>query len=287
MLAVMMKELRTYFLTPLGYIFMGFFLLISGIFFALGNLFPMSSNYNSLLSTITFIFMIVVPILTMRLISEESRQKTDQLLLTSPLKVFEMVIGKYLAAVIVFLATILITVIYPIIMNFHGIISISEIIGGYIGFFLLGSSFIAIGLFISALTDNQVSAAVISFSALLFIWLLEALPQVLPNNTLSGVIFVALILAGLTFLVRNATKNWFVTIATGLGGMLIISIFFAINASWYDGIILKFFDWFSLLKRYDSFTSGLLSVSSIIYYISFISAFIFLTIQMIEKRRWN
>jgi ABC-2 type transport system permease protein len=287
MLAVLMKELRTYFLTPLGYIFMGFFLLITGFFFALGNLFPMNSNYNSLLSTITFIFMIVVPILTMRLISEESRQKTDQLLLTSPLKISEMVLGKYLAAVIVFLATLLITAVYPVIMNFHGFISNSEIIGGYIGFFLLGSAFIAIGLFVSALTDNQVSAAVITFAALLFLWVIEALPQILPNDTRSGVIFAVLLLAGLILLVKNATKNLFVTVATTLAGSLIIGILFAVNSSWYDGIILKFFDWFSLLKRYDSFTSGLLSVGSIIYYISFICAFIFLTIQMIEKRRWN
>jgi ABC-2 type transport system permease protein len=287
MLAVLMKELRTYFLTPLGYIFMGFFLLITGFFFALGNLFTMSSNYNSLLSAITFIFMIVVPILTMRLISEETRQKTDQLLLTSPLKIFDMVMGKYLAAVIVFLATLLVTAVYPVIMNFHGIISGSEIIGGYIGFFLLGSSFIAIGLFVSSLTDNQVSAAVISFAALLFLWIIEALPQILPNDTRSGVIFAGLMLAGLCLLINRATKNLFVTVATALVGSLIIGVLFAVNASWYDGIILKFFDWFSLLKRYSSFTDGLLSVSSIIYYLSFIGAFIFLTIQTIEKRRWN
>lgn len=101
--AVFQKELRTYFLTPLGYIFMGFFLLISGFFFALNNLFPASANYNIMLASLTSIFMFLVPILTMRLLAEESRQKTDQLLLTSPLTTVGIVLGKYFAAVTVFL----------------------------------------------------------------------------------------------------------------------------------------------------------------------------------------
>lgn len=287
MLAVLQKEFRTYFLSPLGYIFMGFFLLISGFFFALNNLFPASSNLGSLLGSLTGMFMFVVPILTMRLLSEESRQKTDQLLLTSPLKVTEIVVGKYLAAVTVFLITILITGIYPVILRIHGFISIPEVLGGYIGFFLLGSSFIAVGLFVSALTDNQVSAAVITFSSLLFIWIMDALQQVLPNDTNSGVIFACLVLIALAFLVHNSVKNLFLTALTAFAGSLVIGSIYIINKNFYDGIILKVFDWFSLLERYDGFSSGLLNVSSIIYYLSFITAFIFLTVQHIEKRRWN
>ncbi|HYH03706.1 MAG TPA: ABC-2 transporter permease [Bacillota bacterium] len=287
MLAVLQKEFRTYFLTPLGYIFMGFFLLISGFFFALNNLFPASSNLAALLGSLTSMFMFVVPILTMRLLSEETRQKTDQLLLTSPLKVTEIVVGKYLAAVAVFLITILITGIYPAILRIHGFISISEVLGGYIGFFLLGSCFIAVGLFVSALTDNQVSAAVITFSSLLFMWIMDAVQQVLPNDTNSGVIFACLILFALAFLVHHAVKNLYVTALTAFAGSLVIGSIYAINKSLYDGIIIKIFDWFSLLKRYDGFSSGLLNVSSIIYYLSFITAFIFLTVQLIEKRRWN
>lgn len=287
MLAVLQKELRTYFQTPLGYIFMGFFLLISGVFFALSNLFPASSNLNAVLSSLTSIFMFVVPVLTMRLLAEEARQKTDQLLLTCPLKVTDMVLGKYLAAVAVFLLTVLITGIYPLIMVCHGFISIPEILGGYIGFFLLGSSFIAVGLFVSSLTDNQVSAAVISFSALLLIWILDALQQVLPSDTTSGVVFASLLLVGLAFLVHHSTRNLYITILTAFIGSLAIGGLFAIDQGLFDGFILKVFDWFSLLKRFTSFTEGLLNVSSIIYYLSFITAFIFLTIQMIEKRRWN
>jgi ABC-2 type transport system permease protein len=287
MLAVLAKEFRNYFLTPVGYIFMGFFLTISGVIFTASNLVSASSNYYPVLSNLIFIFLIAVPILTMRLISEENRQKTDQLLLTCPLKVSDIVVGKYLAAVAVFLLTILITFLYPVIMSWHGFISLSEIFGGYIGFFLLGASFIAVGLFISALTDNQVSAAVITFAALLLIWLADSLQQVLPSDTLSGLIFVSLILVALALLVRQATHNLFATLSTALLGALAIGGIYAINSSLYDGLIIKVCNWFSLLKRYQDFAGGLLTLSSIVYYLSFIAAMVFLTTQTIAKRRWN
>jgi ABC-2 type transport system permease protein len=287
MLAVLVKEFRNYFLTPVGYIFMGFFLTISGVLFTMSNLVSASSNYYPVLSNLIFIFLIAVPILTMRLIAEENRQKTDQLLLTCPLKISEIVVGKYLAAIAVFLLTILITGLYPLIMSWHGFIPLSEILGGYIGFFLLGASFIAVGLFVSALTDNQVSAAVITFGALLLIWLSDSLQQVLPSDTLSGLIFAALILVGLALIVRQATKNMAVTLGVALIGALAVGISYACNSSLYDGLIIKTCNWFSLLKRYQDFASGLLTLSSIIFYLSFIFMFLFLTIQTIAKRRWN
>ncbi|NLY75976.1 MAG: ABC transporter permease subunit [Firmicutes bacterium] len=287
MIAVLKRELKTYFLTPTGYIFMGFFLLISGFFFAIGNLFSANPNYNSMLGTINFVFMILVPILTMRLLAEESRQKTDQLLLTSPLSVTEIVLGKYLAAVAVFLLTVAVTCIYPIILSFFGSIAVSEIVGGYLGFILLGSSFIAVGLFISSLTENQVVAAVVTFSALLLFWIIDVLQQVLPNDTTSGIIFTGLIVAGVVFLIYRSIKNYFLTVISALVGIGGITAGYFINKQIYDGIILRFIDWISLLKRFEPFWRGNLSLSPIVFFLSFIALFIFLTIQMIEKRRWN
>ncbi len=287
MLAILKRELKTYFLTPVGYIFMGFFLLISGFFFAFGNLFQGSPNYNSMLATITFVFMILVPILTMRLLAEETRQKTDQLLLTSPLRVTHIVLGKYLAAVAVFLLTVAVTFIYPIILSFFGSIAIAEIISGYIGFLLLGASFIAVGLFVSSLTENQVVAAVVTFSLLLLFWIMDGLHQFLPNTTISGMVFISLLLFGLVFIIYRSTKNLFTTILTGSIGVIAIVIGYFSNKLLYDGLILKFIDRLSLLKRFEPFTSGNLSLGPIVFFLSFITFFIFLTIQMIEKRRWN
>lgn len=287
MIAIFKKELRSFFLTPVGYIFTGFFLLISGFFFAAENLFPANPNFNGMLGTITFVFMILVPILTMRLLAEESRQKTDQLLLTSPLNVTEIVLGKFFAAVTVLLFTVIITFIYPIILSCFGTIALPEIIGGYIGFLLLGSSFIAIGLFVSSFTENQVVAAVITFSFLLFFWVMDSLQQLLPGGIVSGIVFVSLFLGLLLLLIQRSLKNIFITASTAVIGIGCITTGYFLNNFIYDGLIHKVIQRLSLIKRFEPFIRGNLSLSPIVFYLSFISIFIFFTVQMIEKRRWD
>lgn len=286
MFAVLKKEMKTYFSSLTGYIFMGFFLILSGIFVSLYNLYTGSPNYNNVLSSINFIFLFLVPVLTMRLMSEEQKQKTDQLLLTSPLSIWDIVLGKYFAAVGVFALTLLITCIYPIILSFFGKLAVAKIIGGYIGFFLLGCAFISIGLFVSSKTDNQVISAVVTFGVLLFIWLLDAIQQGLPTGTVSGIIFAGAIVAIITLFVHSATKNRTVSITTAIIGGAIIAIVYFVNQSVYDAFIINFFGWFSLLQRYEGFAMGVLSLSPIIYYITFSFAFLFLTVRGIDKRRW-
>jgi ABC-2 type transport system permease protein len=288
MLAVFKKELKAYFSSATGFIFMGFFLLVCGIFFAMLNLFSASPNYNSVLGNIVFIFLLVVPTLTMRLLSDEARQKTDQLLLTSPLSLSDLVLGKFLAAVSVFVITLLVTCLYPIILSFFGNLAVWEIIGGYIGFFLLGASFISIGLFVSSLTDNQVIAWVVTFAALLTLWIIDMVIQGLPTDTVSGIIFAFILVVGVAALIYFSTRNLFVTIGTGAIGTVIIGlVYFIIGKTFFDGFIVRFFEWFSLLKRYQDFQMGVLSLSPIIYYITFSLAFVFMTVRVLEKRRWS
>lgn len=287
MLSVFKREMKMYFSSPAGYIFMGSFLLISGIFFALYNLMSASPNYNSVLASITFVFLFAIPLLTMRLMSEEARQKTDQLLLTSPLKISDIVFGKYFAAVTVFLITLLITCLYPIILSFFGKVPVGEIVGGYVGFFLLGSAFISIGLFISSLTENQVTAGIVTFGVMLFIWLLDGIQQGLPTGTIPGVVFASILVAAISLFVYFSIRNTFVTIGTAAVGGIIIVIVYMINSTIYDAFIVKFFEWFSLLKRYQDFAMGVISLSPIIYYVTFSFAFVFLTIRRIDKKRWS
>ena len=287
MIAIFKRELKAYFNTPVGFIFMGFLLLISGVFFTTINLFQASPNYNGLLDTITFVFMLVVPILTMRLLAEEAKLKTDQLLLTSPVSVTDIVVGKYLAAVAVFLITLLVTCIYPFLLNFFGYIPVAQIFSAYLGFFLLGASFTAVGLFISACTENQVVAAVATFTTLLLIWIVDLIQQTLPNSTSAGIVFVGLIVLGLAFFTYNATKNRYLSLIILLVGAVGIAAVYGIDRSAFDGIILKVVDWFSLYRRYYSFSQGNLSLSGLVYYVSFAAAFVFLTVQKIEKRRWS
>jgi len=288
MLAIYRRELRAYFSSATGFVFMGFFLLLAGFFFAMVNLFSASADYNAVLGEITFIFLIVVPILTMRLMSEEARQKTDQLLLTSPLKLSSIVLGKYFAAVTVFLLTLLITCLYPIVLSFFGNLAVWEIVGGYIGFFLLGSAFIAVGLFISSLTDNQVIAAVVTFTALILIWVLDWLIQALPTSQVSGIVFAAILVAAVAAFVYYTTRNIYVSVSTAIIGIAIfVGIYFLVDDSFFEGFIGRVFKWFSLLDRYNDFQLGLLSLSPIVYYITFSAAFIFLTVRTLEKKRWS
>jgi len=287
MLAIIKREFRSYFSSPTGFVFMGFFLLLTGFFFTMANVFQANPDYNMVLGSITFVFLIVVPVLTMRLISEETKQKTDQLLLTSPLSLTKMVLGKYFAAVGVFLLTLLVTALYPVLLSFFGSIAVWEIIGGYIGFFLLGSSFIAVGLFISSLTDNQVVAAIVTFVSLLFMWLIDWIQQGIPVDRVTGIVFAALIAIGAAAFVFFTTRTIFVSIAVFALGAGIVSGMYFFNPIVFDGLIVRVLDWFSLLARYSDFSMGVLSVSPIVYYITFCAIFVFLTIRMIEKRRWS
>ena len=287
MLAIFSKEFRSYFTSATGYIFMSFFLIMSGIYFAIMNLMSGNPNYNIVLNSITMILLIGVPIITMRLLSEETKQKTDQLVLTSPLRLSGIVLGKYFAALALFAVTLLITGIQPVIISLFGSLPVGEVLGGYIGYFLLGACFIAIGLFISSLTDNQVVAALVTFATLLLLLLMDGIKQALPKDRTSSIIFVGILVIALAILIYFSIRNLYVSIGIGMIGFVAMAIAYVLDKTLYDGIMIRFFDWFSLLRRYDSFAMGIFDLSAVIYYVTFAAAFLFLTIQMIEKRRWS
>ncbi|NLC43914.1 MAG: ABC transporter permease subunit [Clostridiales bacterium] len=287
MLAIIKKEFLTYFKSTIGYIFMASMLFFVGLFFYFTNLLSMSPQYIGVLSNITFVFMLVVPVLTMRLLAEEAKQKTDQLLLTSPISVLEIVLGKYLGAISVLLITLAITFIYPLIISTMGALNWGETIGGYIGFFLLGCALISVGLFISSITDNQVVAAVVTFTALLFIWFMDSLISSLPTDMISGLIFAGVLVAAVVLVFYTSTKNWYISAGILVVGAVAIALGYFLQPSFYYGLIGRVLGWFSLLSRYQDFSLGIFSLSPIIYYITFSGFFIYLTVRMLEKKRWS
>lgn len=232
MRAVFWKEVKSYFYSPVAYVLIGMFSLISSIFFW-PNLISMSGEFNGNLATMGYILIFLVPILTMRILAEDRKNGTEVLLLTSPVNLAGIVLGKYFAAVSVFLIMVLVSLIYPIMLFAFGASLTPQLVGGYIGFILLGASFISVGVFASALSENQVISSIVSFVGLLIMW-----------------------------------------IADGIGGMV-------------GGFTAKILYWFSLLSRYEDFNRGVLNLSAIFYYLSFISVFVFLTIMIIERRRWS
>lgn len=173
MTAIFKREIRAYFTTPVGYVFVGMFLLLSGILFIVFNLIGASPSMDSMFFFLTLLFTVLIPILTMRLISEEKNAKTDQLLLTSPVKVSDIVLGKFFAATAVYFAVLVLTLLYVTVLAKHASVEYSKIFCQYIGMLLLGMTFISIGLFISSLTENQIVAVVVTFVALIAICLLE------------------------------------------------------------------------------------------------------------------
>jgi ABC-2 type transport system permease protein len=288
MLAILSKELRSYFYSATAYIFMGMFLLIAGIFFALSNVLSTPNAYfNNVLSTLAFVFVLVSPMLTMRIMSDETKTRTDQLLLTSPQSITKIILGKYLAAVSLFSITLLITVLFPLMLSMFGKVAALETLAAYIGLFLMGCAFIAIGLFISSLTDNIVVAAVGTFGANLLIWLVDAIKSSVPSNSTSGLVFSIILVLLVVFIVYSSTKNVIVSAGTCTILAAVLIVIFVMKKTLYEGFIAKVLGWFSLLERNNALAMGVLNLNSIVYFISFSFVFIFLTVRMVEKRRWS
>ena len=286
MFAVFKREFKAYFQTPIGYIFMGLFLLLSGILYLAAHLITGSSQFTTFLGSIQMIYLFAIPLLTMRLFSEEKRQKTDQLLLTSPISITAVVCGKFMAAMAVYLATLFFTVIYAVIISVHGELLVMETLGSYIGFIFLGACYISLGIFISAGTENQLTAALVTFFTLMIIWVIDILSLLVPSDTNSGVISAFVLLAAVLLFLFLNTKNWVIVLGAAIMGGLAIGGFYFFRQNVFSGFIQKFLSWFSLNRRYEPFMIGLLKFDALVYYTSFAGLFIFLTIRIIEKRRW-
>jgi len=287
MFAIFKRELKAYFLTPIGYLFMGLFLLLTGVFFFFDNILGQSSQFIGFLGSMLLMIIFIIPLLTMRLFTEEKRQKTDQLLLTSPVSITGIVCGKYLAAMAVYCLTLLVTVSYAVVVAIYGDLETWGTVGSYLGFIFLGACYISVGIFVSALTENQLIAALITFFALMFIWLLDPISQTIPSDTRTGIICAIVLLVALLLFIYLNTRNWVIVLAVALLGALVIGGFYLFNRSVFFGFIQRFLGWFSLNRRYTPFTMGLLKFDALLYYASFSGLFVFLTVRLIEKRRWN
>ena len=179
LLSIWKRELQGYFFTPVGYVFMGVFLTLSSVIFFLTIMQSRSSDLLSFIGTMSYLWMLLCPVLTMRLLAEEKQKRTDQLLLTSPVSLPGVVMGKYLAAVTVMLATVLLTGLFVLIVAIYGQVFPGELLTGYLGFVLQGCAFIALDLFISGCTSNQVTAVVGAFGANFVLWILDLIQSAL------------------------------------------------------------------------------------------------------------
>ena len=287
MTAIYKKEMRTFFTQMTGYVFIGFLLLLVGIWFVFLNLMTFSANFHVVLGNVTIFFFILIPTLTMRIFSEEAKQKTDQLLFTSPLNAAQIVVGKFLAAITLFLLGVFISVLLPLMIRGSAELPVNQILGAYIGFVLLGIACIAVGIFISVLTENQIIAAVATMGAIFVLFLIDMIALSLPTSTFASLMFVVFVIAAATAIWYNSIKNIAASVIFGICACLVAGGLYLYDNHIYDGVIVRVLLWFSIFARFNTFGHGILHISDVVYYISFSLLFVYLTVNVIEKRRWR
>ena len=287
MTAIYKRELKSYLTSMVGYLFIFFILVLTGIYFSAYQLSAAYPKFEYTLSAITFAFLIGVPILTMRVLAEERKQKTDQLLLTAPISVWDIVFGKYLALVAVFAIPVVIMCFYPLIMSKFGTISYASAYTGILGFFLLGCANLAIGVFMSALTESQVIAAVLTFVFLFSFYMMNGISSFFSQTSMSTAVAFGLLIVAIAIIIYTMIKNVLISAVIGVVGEIALVIVYVIKSSIFQGGIQKVLNVFNLSGHYDNFTNGVFDVTGIVYFISVIAICLFLTMQSIQKRRWN
>ena len=287
MFAIYKKELKNYFINMTGYIFIGFMLAITGIFTTLVNLIGTYPSFENVLSNITIVFLLIIPILTMRSVAEERHSKTDQLLYSLPVSVTQIVLAKYLAMFTVFLIPVGIISLYPLILSIFGTVYLGTAYGALLGFTLLGAALIAVGMFMSSLTESQVIAAVTSFGVIFAMYLMSAIASLIPAGSMASLVAFAIVVLIFAGIVYSLTKNSTVAGITAAAGAFILAGIYFINSSIYDGLFANVLNWLSVFDRFSTFTTGLFDLTSVVYYVSLIVLFVFGTVQSVEKRRWS
>ena len=287
MTAIYKRELKSYLTSMVGYLFIFFILVLTGIYFSAYQLSSAYPKFEYTLSAITFAFLIGVPILTMRVLAEERKQKTDQLLLTAPVSVSGIVIGKYLALVTVFAVPMAVMCTYPLIMSRFGTVEFASAYTAVLGFFLLGCANIAIGVFMSALTESQVIAAVLTFVFLFAFYMMNGISSFFSETAMSTCVTFGILIIALSLMIYSMIKNAVISGAVCVIGEVALVIVYVVKSSVFEGGIQKVLEVFNLSSHFENFTNSIFDVTGVLYFLSVIAICIFLTMQTILKRRWN
>ena len=288
MRAIYKRELDSYFHSMIGYVFIAFFLAFTGVYFMAYNLNYGYPIFSYVLSSLVFILLIAIPVLTMKSFSEDRKSRTDQLLLTAPVSLGQIVMGKYLAMVTVYLIPNLVFCLYPLVIKMQGNAYLLTDYCGILMFFLMGCVFISIGMFLSSLTESQIIAAISSFGVLLVLYLWDGILGFLPSSALLNLIILLVLLSLVSVLVWHITGNLVIAGVLELFFLAAGIIVYAVDSSLYENLLPDVLGKLDLTAPLtDVVASSLLDTGSIILYLSVIGLFIFLTMQSIQKRRWS
>ncbi len=287
MIAIYKKELKSYFNNFFGFLYISVILLFMGFFstaFSFKGQSPYISDSLSLLALVVFL---ITPILTMRSIAEERQKKTDQLLYSLPLSVTSTVVAKYLAMLTIFLIPVGVICVYPFVLGSFGFVNFGQSFGAILAFALMGACLLAIGMFISSLTENQIVSAVISFVVMLLIYFSSTLAAFVPATAEGS--FAAFTVCAVVFglIVYFMIKNYVIAMAATTVCEVILAWLFKSDRTMFEGLFGKVVGWISVHDRCFNFYYGIFDLSAIVYFLSVIFLFVFLSVQAVEKRRWS
>ena len=287
MTAVLKHELKSYFRSMTAYVFGAGLLLAVGLGAMLYNIEAAVSNFEFALSYFSIIFAVIVPILTMRVIAEERKQKTDQLLYSLPVTTTQVMVGKYLALLTVYMIPLCIVAVYPLIFSQFGDVYLLTSYGSMLAFFIMGAALIALGVFISSLTDNQGFAAGIGIAVILLNYFSVSLSEYVSATAFGSVVALCVIILALGAVIKHLTENE--NLSYGVCFVLIaaIAITCFMDSTKFESLLPSIMTKLSLFDRFTGFVNGVFDMTSIVYYASVIIFFLFLSIQSLEKRRYN
>lgn len=287
MIAVLKHELSSYFHSLTAYIFSAFLLVFVGIGAMLYNIQSAVANFEYVLSFVCLGFVVIIPILTMRVIAEERKQKTDQLLYSLPIKTSQIVVGKYLALLVVYLIPLCIVSVYPLIFAQYGELYLPTSYGSLFAFFMMGAAMIAIGTFISSLTENQGFAAGIAIPVILLNYYSVTLAEYVSSTAIGSAVAMIVIAFLLGVIIQHLTRNENLAYGVSILLILAVGITYFVDSSKFEGLLPKIMTQLSLFERFYTFVNGVFDLTAIVYYITVIIFFLFLSVQSLEKRRYN
>ena len=288
MLAIYKRELKSYFHSMTGCVFIAFLVMFTGIYSMAYNLNAGYPYFSYTLSGSLIVFLVGIPLLTMRSFSEERKTKTDQLLLTAPLSLTKVVLGKYFAMVTVLAVPNVIFCLFPLLIKLQGTAYLLVDYSSIAVFFLLGCVYLAIGMFMSSLTESQIIAFISTFGILLLLYLWDGILSFLPGSAFSGMIGILLILTLIVVYIYHMTKNWMLAAGIEAVGIAAALIVYFVKSSLYENLLTKLLGRLALADVFMNISSSnIVDVSGLLLYVSILIIFVFLTIQTIQKRRWS
>ena len=287
MRAIFQHELRGAFHGLAAYLFCAFLLVFVGVGAMIYNIQAAVANFEYVLQFVCIGLVVIVPVLTMRSFAEERRQKTDQLLYSLPLGTWDIVAGKYLALVTVFLVPMVVISAYPLLFSLYGEVYLPSAYGSLLAFLLLGAALIAAGIFVSSLTESQGFAAGIAIAAFLLNYYSVSLAEQVSATALGSLLALGVTALLLALLIRALTRN--AALAWGVGGVCALAALavYLIDAAKLEGLLPTLMEKLSLFERFYPFVNGIFDWTSVVFYGSVIVFFLFLTVMSLEKRRYN